>query len=303
MGGRLQFLDVSSAGPKEDFDDDVDRDILALVVDAAQSNASTLAHVRMCGWHYTSEGVQALLRALPSLRTLDIDVRPLDVPDARAMLRNAPPFAPIRVWSLLMARTPRGAPAGGLPDAFSVASFVADLVAHPSVERLELNAAALASPKTVEKLVDAAIALRLRGLTLVDCSLTQGAVPQLTRLLGAGWLEELSIKMEWDVTAVFDNDDDTARFCAAVKGSALKALNMGSTSVAKFGPARASIREAQKFVKRRRLVSAPRVKFHRFSDGDEGEEFEEFDEEDDLSHSDDEGEEEEEEEDEEDDEW
>ena len=278
---------------------------MALVVDAAQSNASTLAHVRVCGWHYTSEGVQSLLRALPALRTLDIDVRSLDVPDARAMLRNAPPFAPLRVRSLLMARTPRGAPASGLPDAFLVASFVADLVNHPSVERLELNAAALASPKTVEKLVDAAITLRLRGLTLVDCSLTQGAVPQLTRLLEAGYLEELSIKMEWDVTAVFHNDDDTARFCAAVKGSALKALNMGSSSVAKFGPARASIREAQTFVKRRRLASTPRVRSHRFSDD------EEFDEEDALLRSrsysadegEEEGEEEEEEEDEEDEEW
>ena len=65
---------------------------------------------------------------------------------------------------------------------------------------------------------DAAIALRLRYLSLSECSCEDETIPALTRIVYAGFLRFLTI---YDIDEVLfdDDDEDTHRFCDAVRAT------------------------------------------------------------------------------------
>ncbi len=130
--------------------------------------------------HTDLEDVQRLLESAPSLTALRADVLVPSWRVARRVLRGEPPYAPLRLRRLRVEADEED----------SERAFAEDLGAHASLTALEpvsepRDAAAL------NALVDAALALRLRALTLIH---THISVPPLARLLAAGSaLKELTL--------------------------------------------------------------------------------------------------------------
>jgi hypothetical protein len=131
------------------------------------------------------QDVEALLRAAPQLRTLEADVYCGDAAEARRVLRNEPPFGPLRVRQFTVdART---------ATADAVLSLAADMAAHASLASVGLYNAPLDAPGAFNAVVDAALARRLSPVQLVACHLLPASAPALARLLGGNTLTELYI--------------------------------------------------------------------------------------------------------------
>jgi hypothetical protein len=129
--------------------------------------------------------VAALLRAAPLLCAFDVDVSQAVPAVACRLLRNEPPFGPLRVHELAVV-----APwLGGEADVHALA---ADLRASASsLSQLVLFFAPLGTQGALDAVVDAALACRLPALVLAGSSLSAASVPALVRLLGGGALKTL----------------------------------------------------------------------------------------------------------------
>jgi hypothetical protein len=157
----------------------------------AASNAATLQDVRIsvpaaADWerrriHY----LEALLRAAPQLRTLEADVFCDNAAEAHRVLRNEPPFGPLRVQHLSV--DARAATAD------AVIALAADLAAHASLASVSLQHLSLGAPGALDAVVDAVLARRLWSVTLRSCHLSPASAPALARLLGGDTLTELHI--------------------------------------------------------------------------------------------------------------
>jgi hypothetical protein len=134
--------------------------------------------------------VEALSRAAPLLRVLDADVRCESGEEASRLLRNEPPFGPLRVHSLQMSCRRL---ALAEREAAVTASLAEDFGAHDSLSSLELTHVRFDTPGVLDAVVDAALLRRMHTLELSDCELSPPAVPALARLLGGSSLTELRI--------------------------------------------------------------------------------------------------------------
>jgi hypothetical protein len=131
--------------------------------------------------------VERLLLAAPQLTACHADLLSgSSVANARRMLRNEPPFQPLRL------RTLRVHVDGGADEA-TVLELAADMAAHASLQRFELYNAPLHTLDALDAVVDAALARGLDSFHLWDCRLSPAAAPALVRLLGSGTLTELDI--------------------------------------------------------------------------------------------------------------
>jgi hypothetical protein len=110
-----------------------------------------------------------------------------NVADARRMLRNEPPFAPLRL------RTVHIDAAGFGGDADDVVALAADVAAHASLRRVRLWRAPLAAAVALDAVVDAALARQLVSLHISSCGLSPASAPALARLLGGSALTDLII--------------------------------------------------------------------------------------------------------------
>jgi hypothetical protein len=154
----------------------------------AAGNATTLQELRISAPADDKrdiEDLKALLRAAPQLRTLEADVNCDNAAEAHRVLRNEPPFGPLRVQHLSV--DARGATAD------AVIALAADLAAHASLASVCLDGASLDDPAALDAVVDAALECRLPSVRLTDCSLSPASAPALARLLGGNTLEELHI--------------------------------------------------------------------------------------------------------------
>jgi hypothetical protein len=134
----------------------------------------------------TVPDLQALLHAAPQLRTLEADVFCINAAEAHRVLRNEPPFGPLRVRGLnIHARE---------ATAEMVLALAADVAAHAWLARLWLRLAPLNTAAALDAVVDAALACRLASLRLSHCRLSPASAPALARLLGGDALEELHIE-------------------------------------------------------------------------------------------------------------
>jgi len=140
--------------------------------------------------------VAAWLRAAPQLRTLHVDVS-CTCSEAGAMLRNEPPFAPLRIRCLtLLYREDVPLNANWKNELTVLLRDAAPY--HLSLEGLRISGlsgmwqapfgppapgAGLGSPDALSIVVDAALALRLTTLTLSSCNFSALIVPDLARLL------------------------------------------------------------------------------------------------------------------------
>jgi hypothetical protein len=125
----------------------------------AAGNAATLQELRISapGADYLQrcrvQDLEVLLRAAPQLRTLEADVFCGDAAEAHRVLRNDPPFGPLRVRQLFL--NARAATAD------TVLALAADLASHASLAGAWLCDVPLDAPAALDAVVDAALACSL----------------------------------------------------------------------------------------------------------------------------------------------
>jgi hypothetical protein len=184
--GGLTALDVSDC-----------RDVTyEALLAAATANAGALAELRIVNCFgqlalLPCPNIEALLRAAPLLRALHADARCSMGAQARALLRNEPPFGPLRMSHMTVAGWPVGTDAERIA---AVIAFSADLVAHASLSSLFLDSAPLQEPAALDAIVDAVLLRRLRICRLANCRLSPASAPSLARLLSSDALVELQIE-------------------------------------------------------------------------------------------------------------
>jgi hypothetical protein len=100
-GGQLQALRLAYSARKRVQMDEA-------LCNVAAANSVTLRElcIRSTTFRATGEGLEALLRAAPQLQVLEADVhttgRPADPSHTHRLLRNEPPFMPLRMRSNLV---------------------------------------------------------------------------------------------------------------------------------------------------------------------------------------------------------
>jgi hypothetical protein len=109
----------------------------------------------------------------------------LKIADARRMLRNEPPFQPLRLRALRMRFEDDADEA--------VLGVAADLAAHASLQRVVLCHEPLHMLAALDAVVDAALARQLVSLGFWYWRLTPAAAPALARLLSGSTLKALTI--------------------------------------------------------------------------------------------------------------
>jgi hypothetical protein len=185
--GGLTALNLSRCGNV------TDEALLAVVT--ANAGALRELHVprvyflgRRFAAFYNTAVVETLLRAAPLLAAFHAGVSCTAVPLIRTLLRNEPPYAPLRMKSLTFewANPSRD-------DEEAVAAISQDLAAHASLRRMTLNDAPLQAPGALDAVVDAALACRVHSCTFDCCRLSSASAPALVRLLGGGALRSLTL--------------------------------------------------------------------------------------------------------------
>jgi hypothetical protein len=174
-GGQLEAIDVS----------DCEAVTFAAFLALVTASGATLHELRWQDDFIAEDtpdiwNVEALLRAAPELRLFEVDIGCESIADAARLLRNEPPFAPLRVRAL----TVQGG--GEAPDEAAVLALAADVAGHAWLAELTLIAFPLNTAASLDALVDAALARRLRALDLRNCLLPPASAPALARLLGGG---------------------------------------------------------------------------------------------------------------------
>jgi hypothetical protein len=187
--GGLVALDVSRCCNVPD----------AVLLRVVAANGGALRELRVCQDDDSDSArpglplwaVRDLLRAAPGLRVMHADLD-CDGAQAHLALRNEDVFGPLRVRQLRVRDTddrPFGHDSG--------ATLCRDVAAHASLRALCLHGVHrwLHYPGALNALVDAALALRLPALSLLDCDLppAQTLAPPLARALDGGALTTLTL--------------------------------------------------------------------------------------------------------------
>jgi hypothetical protein len=102
---------------------------------------------------------------------------------AHRLLRNEGVFGALRVRRLYLTTE----------DEAGVLALAADMAAHTWLMNVHLEEAPLRTLAVLDAVVDAAIGLRLRSLTLSACHVTPASAPALARLICGGALTELCV--------------------------------------------------------------------------------------------------------------
>lgn len=129
-------------------------------------------------------------------------------------------------------------------------ALAADLAKHTSLQTLGLWKFPIDTAEAMAVLVDAAISLRLRSLSLRNCQFSPATLPEVTRLIKAGWLNSLEIGF-LTLPQLFGDDEPSRLFCEVFLTSGLTGeywlMYVGSSNLA-------VVRGAVLFVNCRRKV-------------------------------------------------
>jgi hypothetical protein len=221
--GGLTALDVSGCN-------EIKHAALLAVVKA---NAGSLRELRICGpcaWlsRLGIGDVDRLIRAAPLLSVFDATLSSVGYNvDVLAVLRNEPHWGALRVHALLVNYN------DSLPAArtASVLELAAGIVgaAHASLSTLALLYAPLDSPATLDAVVDAVLARRIRKLQLTACELPHFAAPAFVRLLRGEVLTELDASPHEDQPV--PDTPALALLCDALReNSTLTSLSLWGTT-------------------------------------------------------------------------
>ena len=218
--GQLRTLDV-----RRQLDDDGflgDR-----LCELIRRNRDTLCELYLARIHtHRSGGIGVhdlgmLLFDAPKLVTLSAEVV-CTVLVAPKLLRNEPPFGPLRMSKLTVDFDLRpDEPDEQYAESLMAALFTA-VPLHGSLNKLTLDCPFSASKATYDLLFDGALAVKLSALTLVWSYITVASVSSLARLLRGDSLRSLVISgclASDDDASVFDDPAATAVFADALRAS------------------------------------------------------------------------------------
>ena len=196
------------------------------------ANAGSLRELRLhnfCPRHYNlgnTSTIDALITAAPLLQVLSADNAECTWHDAPRLLRAEPPFAPLQLRRRLQVRFDDVHHFGGMERVGPFAVALADATLQPALLRVEIYCADLSQPALMGALVDAALARRLRQLTL-DWSTPPAAAP-LARLLAEGSLNALEIELPQDFGAPLFDAAGAALMAGALRvNTTLTKLGLG----------------------------------------------------------------------------
>jgi hypothetical protein len=186
--GGLVALDVSDYA-------DISHDALLSVV---ASNAGSLRELSVFrvhteefqDYHHVDQHVLAsLLLAAPNLSSLQAGELLCGSLEAQSLLRNEPPYGPLRARSVYVAFDGQDARVGSAP----VHEVMAGVAEHAFLSALVLRYAPLNTPTAMDEVVDVVLSRRFHSLKLFACELSPASVPSLARLLRDGALTNLYI--------------------------------------------------------------------------------------------------------------
>jgi hypothetical protein len=133
--------------------------------------------------------VERLLQAAPQLTACHaVVLGENSAAAARRMLRNEPPFQPLRLCSLGVDFY------ANADDEASVLALATDMAAHASLLRVELGNAPLTTLAALNAVVDAVLVRGFVSLSFCRCGLSPASAPVLARLFGSGTLTELDVR-------------------------------------------------------------------------------------------------------------
>jgi hypothetical protein len=159
----------------------------------------------------TLPNVEAVVAAAPLLQVLAAEFAVWTWEDASRMLHGEPPFAALQLRRSLFVRFANQVGlVGGVERFGPFAAALADATLQPALSRLCVQQADTAQPALMGALVDAAVARRLRELTLQSC--TAPAAAPLARLLTEGSASSPGLARQFC-------DSTRANSCAAVRCS------------------------------------------------------------------------------------
>ena len=131
--------------------------------------------------------VKALMAAAPLLQVLKVEEMTCSWKDAPRVLRAKPPFGAVQLQHTLEVRFAKHLDhVSGMERVAPFAAVLADAALQPALSRLEVWSADTHQPAVMGALADAAVARRLRELSLEFCTSPDAA--QLARLLAEGSL-------------------------------------------------------------------------------------------------------------------
>jgi hypothetical protein len=179
-GGSLEALDLSGRYASS-----------AALLAVATANSETLLEMRctVATHHsYRVAELESLLRAAPRLRVLETCAF-VKAADGGRMLRNEPPFEPLRLTHLCAYDLRR--------DVEGVLALAAGVRKHAApLAELELEDPPVYEIHVLDAVVDAVLARRVRRMAFTNgdaMELSPACVPALARLLGGDALEELQL--------------------------------------------------------------------------------------------------------------
>jgi hypothetical protein len=222
-GGRLEALDLW--GRNKNYESHYSHEALLAV---ATANSETLRELRCAHANvYVSRvaELETLLRALPRVRVLETSVQ-LEAADAGRMLRNEPPFEPVRLAKLSV----RHMQVNGNNGATALALVAGVLVHAAPLLELDLCNPPLYEEEVLDAVVDAVLERRVRCVKFSGewMGLTPASVPALVRLLGGDALQELCIFCDEEDDHVLDNRSAGQLAAALRANTALTSLTLSS---------------------------------------------------------------------------
>jgi hypothetical protein len=158
-------------------------DVPGLLIDVAASDGAALQLVSTNGW-MTVADFAALLAAAPGLRVLNAKRVISSYTALLPVLRNDPPYGPLRFTKLHFT-------SGQDESAADVLAVAAAVAVRESLEAL--NLVGLTFSRSMNALVDAAAERRVSRFNMLDCVSDAETVPALARLLQRGSLTKLKI--------------------------------------------------------------------------------------------------------------
>jgi hypothetical protein len=167
-----------------------------------------------------TDELEGLMEALPRLAVCEVDVVCHDLMLARRLLRNEPPFAPLRLHTFELDVE------GVDIDEADVLALAADMASHAHLRWLDLSHVPLDTAAALDALVDAALMRRLTCVTLQLCDLSPESAPALVRLVGGGALAELNL---YSGDTLLDVPAALALGDALRASSTLTAVSLGGT--------------------------------------------------------------------------
>jgi hypothetical protein len=194
--GQLRVINYNSGYLEEDLEQ--------VLIEAIQSGGAQLEQLNtnVC---FNVAQLAAVCAAAPRLQVLSADVSdrcPALVP----VLRNDPPFGPVRVSELLVWFGETGVDLDA--DVLALAAAVAS---HESLKSLYVADQRFARGSTA--LVDAAAERQVSSLTFGDCAVEAETIPALARLLQRGSLIELLLSCD----ILHAPEESMLELCAALR--------------------------------------------------------------------------------------